>query len=125
MKRASPGSLRRLTVHVEEPRAGSFGWVLGELVNSGDWHLSRRGGQSFDTYHRAMAAGLLALQAEVPDLEQGPRATGKVAPPAADADGGVEAEADDASTAASGPAVPRAPAKPSRRRTAFGFGLVS
>lgn len=67
--------LRRLAVLVDEPTDESFHWVLieatGEYIET--WIEVQQSDELFDTYHEAMAAGLLALQGAVEDLDVGPR----------------------------------------------------
>lgn len=69
-------ALRHIAVHVEEPRPGRFAWVLSER-DQGQWQVLQRCASPEASYRQAMADGLLALQALVPDLEQGPRCTGE------------------------------------------------
>lgn len=67
--------LRRLAVFVDEPKEGAFSWVLiegaGEYIEA--WVQVEESKEFHDTYHEAMAAGLLALQAQIADLDIGPR----------------------------------------------------
>ncbi|MCD2513375.1 hypothetical protein [Comamonas endophytica] len=65
--------LRSIAVYVEEPKRGSFAWVLIERENADTWREIERAHHHADSYHGAMADGLLALQAMTEDLDQGPR----------------------------------------------------
>lgn len=60
---------------VDEPNEGSFHWVLieatGEYIET--WIEVQESEDFSPTYHEAMAAGLLALQAQIEDLDIGPR----------------------------------------------------
>lgn len=73
------GALRHIAVTVEEPENGQFEWVL--LERSTEWAAFRRAKRPAASYARAMAAGLLALQEMVDDLEAGPREEPAEAPP--------------------------------------------
>jgi len=64
--------LRHIAVHVEEPETGEFAWVLMER-KGGRWQEMGRSKSPEATYKAAMAAGLVALQAMVEDLDVGPR----------------------------------------------------
>lgn len=64
--------LRHIAVHVEEPKPGRFAWVLSER-GVHDWQELDRSASLSERYQQAMAEGLLALQAMVPDLDIGPR----------------------------------------------------
>ena len=64
--------LRHIAVHVEEPKPGRFTWVLIERVAQ-DWQELSRPAALSKSYQKAMAEGLLELQALVPDLDIGPR----------------------------------------------------
>lgn len=64
--------LRHIAVHVEEPKPGRFAWVLSER-GVHDWQELDRSASLSKRYQQAMAEGLLALQAMVPDLDIGPR----------------------------------------------------
>ncbi|MET1116393.1 MAG: hypothetical protein ABWY08_15785 [Comamonas sp.] len=68
-----PHPLRSIAVHVEEPRRGAFAWVLLERENADTWREIERTQRPAATYRQAMADGLLALQAMIDDLDQGPR----------------------------------------------------
>jgi len=75
-------SLRRIAVTVDEIREGRFDWVLMEKdTESKEWKPIRRADSSAATYHEAMAAGLMALQAMVGDLDTGPREGAAEKPP--------------------------------------------
>ncbi len=67
--------LRKLTVLVDEPREGAYHWLLieatGEYIEA--WIQVSESDELYETYHQAMAAGLLALQAQIEDLDLGPR----------------------------------------------------
>jgi len=64
--------LRHIAVYVEEPESGKFAWVLMESKGS-SWRELGRSTSPVATYKAAMAAGLVALQAMVEDLDVGPR----------------------------------------------------
>jgi hypothetical protein len=64
--------LRHIAVHVEEPSRGRYVWVLTER-DDGGWREFARCMAPAATYKRAMADGLLTLQAMVEDLDVGPR----------------------------------------------------
>ena len=65
--------LRQIAIHIEEPKSGLYAWVLSER-GAKDWTVLSRSTSESDTYHKAMADGLLELQALVKDLRIGPRA---------------------------------------------------
>ena len=65
--------LRTISIHVEEPRAGSFEWVLAERQPDGAWTEFRRADAPAGTFRQSMAEGLQALEAMVDDLDAGPR----------------------------------------------------
>lgn len=65
------GALRHIAVTVEEPEIGQFEWVL--LEQGAEWATFRRAKRPAASYAKAMAAGLLALQEMVDDLDAGPR----------------------------------------------------
>ena len=68
------GALRAIAVTVEERAPARFGWLLLERTDEGSkWSALERSGPSFRKYHEAMADGLLALQAMIEDLDEGPR----------------------------------------------------
>ena len=57
------GDLRRIAVYVNEPEKGWFAWVLIEQEGLGHW-LDLNGAEEWvGSYQKAMAAGLVALQA--------------------------------------------------------------
>jgi len=66
--------LREIAIHVCEPAAGSFVWVLSER-GQGRWKELQRADSGVSTYRQAMAHGLLALQSLIQDLDIGPRQT--------------------------------------------------
>lgn len=70
--------LRHIAVHVEEPNPGRFAWVLTER-GAHDWQELGKATSLAASYHQAMADGLLALQALVPDLDLGPRSVDELA----------------------------------------------
>lgn len=104
--------LRLIAIHVEEPAAGAFRWVLRERGDSGDWAELERAPAAAGTYHQAMADGLLALQAMVDNLDTGPRRNSPHA-------GANAAPGDDVEQAPG--TVDETPAVP-KRRAFFGFG---
>lgn len=65
------GPLRAIAVTVEEPEPGAFFWVL--LEHGLEWEELSRAEHSSKFYAKAMASGLLALQAITDNLEVGPR----------------------------------------------------
>lgn len=67
-----PAALRYIAVHVEEPRSQDFRWVLTEQEGEA-WRPIGKATAADATYKEAMAAGLLALEALVDDLDAGPR----------------------------------------------------
>jgi len=68
-------SLRRISVYVEGPERGWFQWVLAEAAEGLlVWHDLKAAEEWAPTYKQAMAEDLLALQALIEDLDQGPRA---------------------------------------------------
>lgn len=77
MLRHMPPELRHIAVHVEEPHAGKFTWVLSEQGEDGSWDEIERASKETDTYRQAMADGLLALQADTENLDIGPRRKGQ------------------------------------------------
>lgn len=137
MKKPAASPLQKITVHVEEARGGTFRWILGDLQHSSEWELLERGKSLFETYHEAMADGLLALQSRVSDLKLGPRGESPrdgraTAASVADAPDAPDDETSTDEEAPSDALNPKAdepsgePAdKPPRRRTVFGFGLIS
>lgn len=72
-------ALRSIAVTVEETDADAFEWVL--LERGVEWAPLRRAKRPVATYAKAMAAGLLALQAMVDDLDAGPREAEAAAQP--------------------------------------------
>ena len=68
--------LRSIAIYVEEPKRGSYAWVLIERENADAWREIERAHRHVPSYREAMADGLLALQALADDLEQGPRESG-------------------------------------------------
>lgn len=68
-----PDLLRTISIHVEEPRAGSFEWVLAERRPGGAWTELSRAEAPAGTFRQSMAEGLQALEAMVDDLDAGPR----------------------------------------------------
>jgi hypothetical protein len=64
-------ALRSIAVTVEETTPGAFEWVL--LERGVEWAPLRRAKRPVATYAKAVAAGLLALQEMVDDLDAGPR----------------------------------------------------
>jgi len=73
--------LRHIAVYVEEPSAGEFRWVLIERAGK-YWGVIDKSDSAAETYQKAMAEGLIALQRMVEDLEVGPRAGEDHEPPA-------------------------------------------
>jgi len=67
------GALRKLAVTVGEKEPDAFRWEVVELLPDGTWEVVEAGRQRLQSYHLAMAEGLLALQNLVPDLDLGPR----------------------------------------------------
>lgn len=65
-------TLRSIAVTVEEPAPGEFVWLL--LEHHAGWVELDRARRAVQSYAKAMAAGLMALQALVEDLDVGPRA---------------------------------------------------
>lgn len=64
-------ALRSIAVTVEEAAPGAFEWVL--LERDMDWAPLHRAKRPVASYAKAMAAGLMALQDMVDDLDAGPR----------------------------------------------------
>jgi hypothetical protein len=82
-----PTALRRIAVYVNEPKEEWFQWVLIEQRNEPpEWVEIDAAEEWFKTYRQAMAAGLLALQGLIENLDAGPRqeAEPALAPPASD-----------------------------------------
>ncbi|MBT2303730.1 hypothetical protein J7E70_25110 [Variovorax paradoxus] len=70
--------LRSISVTVEEPRPGAFHWVLLEASEDASvWTLLESAERPFKKYHQAMAAGLVALQGMIENLDVGPREAGE------------------------------------------------
>ena len=70
--------IRRISVHVDEPAAGHFHWVLME--EDGDasvWKELEAGEDSYDLWLDALSAGTAALMKHVPDERIGPRLSGE------------------------------------------------
>ena len=65
------GALRNIAVTVEELETGAFEWVL--LEQGVEWAPLKRAKRPTASYAKAMAAGLLALQHMIEDLDAGPR----------------------------------------------------
>ncbi|MGJ7611184.1 MULTISPECIES: hypothetical protein [unclassified Variovorax] len=66
--------LRRIAVYVDEPEPGWFAWVLSEADEDlSTWSQIETTDEWLRSYKEAMAAGLVALQAMVGDLDRGPR----------------------------------------------------
>lgn len=65
-------ALRLISIHVEEPEASSFQWVIMEKAGD-SWIEVSRASETLDAYKHAMAAGLIALQKMISDLDVGPR----------------------------------------------------
>lgn len=74
-KRKPPiAPLRRIAVYVDEPEPGWFAWVLSEASEDlSTWSQIETTDEWLGSYKEAMAAGLVALQAMVGDLDHGPR----------------------------------------------------
>lgn len=66
--------LRPLAITVDEPSAGAYRWRIVERVaDSSEWSELQAASKNFKTYSEAMAAGLVALQSLITDLDAGPR----------------------------------------------------
>ncbi|WP_157609124.1 hypothetical protein [Variovorax sp. Root411] len=106
--------LRRIAIHVEEPRSGAFEWVLSEADSrsADQWEVLKRARKASATYKASMADGLIALQSLIEDLDTGPRAPAALEP---------EPPRRQAGKRAARAAEP--PAK-AAGRTAFGFGVL-
>jgi hypothetical protein len=73
-RNTSPAPLRRIAVYVDEPELGWFAWVLSEAAEDlSTWSQIETTDEWLGSYKEAMAAGLVALQAMVGDLDRGPR----------------------------------------------------
>jgi len=113
--------LRRLAIHVEEPRRGAFQWILSEVEEAATLVEVERAKSPAKTYRQAIADGLLALQAMVDDFDIGPRSQQKVeAAPSARATQAPRAHDEDAVTPHTHSA-----SEPKPKARAFGFGLPS
>lgn len=66
-------TLRLIAVHVEETAVSRYQWVLTERAEAHEWHELDRSASTVTTYKKAMAQGLLALQALIDDPDAGPR----------------------------------------------------
>ena len=67
-------NFRRIAIYVDETAHGLFRWVLIEQVKqTTDWNPIHEDRKSFRSYREAMAAGLMALQTTIDDLDRGPR----------------------------------------------------
>ncbi|MBT2332325.1 hypothetical protein J7E49_00140 [Variovorax paradoxus] len=112
--------LRRIAIHVEEPRSGSFEWVLSEADSHGadQWKVLKRARKAVATYQASVADGLVALQSLIENLDTGPRAPAALEPEPPPRQAHKRA----ARSAAPAPAE-EAPAK-ATGRTAFGFGVL-
>ena len=71
--KAGGGRFRSLAVTVREGPLGSFSWLLLEQEGDEGWLDLQASPRGVKTYQRAMADGLLALQALIVDLDAGPR----------------------------------------------------
>lgn len=116
--------LRHIAIHVEEASPGHYAWVLSEQQpdDAATWTVIQRATAPASTYQAAMAQGLIALEAQVEDLDAGPRRTAEE--PARSA-----AQSRRRSTTAAPAAAPSAseppPASPGAKRgrpSLFGFG---
>ena len=121
MATKTQGDLRQISVHIEEPKAGAFEWVLSEAdaEDTGNWQPFQRSRRAASTYKAAMADGLVALESLIDDLDIGPRSS-----TAHDHEPAPERERAGKRAAR---ATPRQdpPEKPvGRTRTAFGFGVM-
>ena len=67
------GSLRAISLTVDEPESGAFRWLLLESRVPGEWVELSSATLSHMTYALAVADGLVALQALADDLDVGPR----------------------------------------------------
>lgn len=72
--RAAQAPLRHIAVYVGEPEPGWFAWSLMEASEDlATWSRIETTDEWVGSYKDSMAAGLLALQAMVDDLDRGPR----------------------------------------------------
>lgn len=73
-RKISASPLRRISIYVDEPELGWFAWVLSEAAEDlSTWSQIETTDEWVGSYKEAMAAGLVALQAMVGDLDRGPR----------------------------------------------------
>ncbi|RZL93758.1 MAG: hypothetical protein EOP82_06540 [Variovorax sp.] len=86
---------------------------MEQVTGSSRWTEIQTAERAIGSYREAMAAGLLALQAMIDDLDQGPREAAAAGPPTSKAP----------ELAAAEPAAP-VPA-PKRPGSHFGFGDLS
>ncbi|MEJ8852821.1 hypothetical protein [Variovorax rhizosphaerae] len=120
--------LRRLAIHVEEPRRGAFQWILSEVDEAATLIEVERAKSRAKTYRQAMADGLRALQAMVDDLDVGPRSQQAVeqAPSARAAPAPATPREDDSPSEPAAVVRPtHSMSEPRHKATAFGFGLPS
>lgn len=73
-------AFRSIAVTVEEAEEGGFIWLLPE--HALEWTPLKRADRPTKSYAKAMADGLLALQALITDLDVGPRESDIEATPA-------------------------------------------
>jgi hypothetical protein len=67
-------SMRRIAIYVNEAGDGGYRWMLIERgPKSTHWTEIQAAEEPVETYREAMAAGLVALQAMIADLDVGPR----------------------------------------------------
>lgn len=73
-EKTSSATLRRIAVYVGESKPGWFAWALIEADEDlSTWSQIETTDEWLGSYKEAMAAGLVALQAMVGDLDRGPR----------------------------------------------------
>lgn len=73
-KKRAAAPIRRIAVYVDEPEPGWFAWTLTEADEAmSNWTQIEHADEWVGSYKEAMAAGLLALQLMIPDLDAGPR----------------------------------------------------
>lgn len=65
--------LRLVAVHVEEPRPGTYEWVITEQRSGDQWVEIDRASGGRHRYKEAMADGLVSLEQMIDDLDHGPR----------------------------------------------------
>lgn len=92
-----PTEVLHVAVHVAEPKAGDYRWVLTKLAPDHSWIEAGRAEAAATTFKQALAEGCLALE----ELLSGSP--------------GEDSEREQ----------PEDAADSKRRRTAFGFGLAS